>query len=104
MRDVLYKTGTEKQNYKVDVVADVPSGASISSVAATAVDSAAADVSASLIGTVTSSGTVITVPLKAFGTDRETYTVKISATMNDSFGTIAERYVDVRIRNSDYVE
>jgi hypothetical protein len=105
MRDIIYKTTTEKFNYPVDVTADKPSsGATISSVSASAVDSSGASATSTLLGTATSSGMIITVPIKNTTTDKENYVVTISATFNDAFGTVANRILEVRVRDSDLVE
>jgi len=103
-REILYKTTTEKVVYAIDVVADVPSGGAISSVAGTAVDSSGAVVSSTVLGTVTSSGTVVSIQLKATSVDKEVYTVRIAVTMNDALPTVANRILEVRVRDDDTVE
>ena len=105
-RDVLYKTLLEKVPFAIDFTADVPSGGTIATngVTATAKDSAGNDATAILIGTITFSGTIVTVQLKATTLDKETYVVRVRAIMSDSLPTVAERIVEVRVRDNDTVE
>lgn len=105
-REILYKTLLEKVPFAIDFTADVPSSGAIATngVTATAKDSAGLDATATLIGTITFSGTIVTVQLKATTLDKETYVVRVRAIMNDSLPTVAERIVEVRVRDNDTVE
>lgn len=103
-RLVLYKTLTEKVPYAINFSSDVPSGGSISAVTATAKDSAGNDATETIVGTITSSGTTVTTQLKATLVDHETYTVKVRAIMSDSLPTVAERILEVRVRDSGLAE
>lgn len=103
-REILYKNLNAKVPYAIDFVADVPSGGAISAVTAVAKDSAGNDATATIIGTITSSGTIVTTQIKATTLDKETYVLKIKAIMNDSLPTVAERVLEIRVRDSDTVE
>lgn len=103
-RDILYKNLAEKVQFAIDFVADVPTGGVISTSTATAVDSSGTNATSTIVGTCTFYGTLVTVQLKATTLDRETYLVTVKATMNDSLPTVAERVVEVRLRDGDWVE
>ena len=103
-REILYKTLNEKVPYAIDFAADVPSGGSISAVTAVAKDSAGENATETIVGTITSSGTTVTTQIKATTLDKETYVVRIKAIMSDSLPTVAERVLEVRVRDNDTVE
>ena len=104
-REAIFKTRNEKLTYALDFTSDKPVAAStISSVTAIAVSSDGTVVTSLLVGVLTSSGAIVSVPLKATTVNKETYTLTVSVTFNDSAGSIADRVVDVRVRDKDTVE
>lgn len=105
-REILYKTAAEALDHTIDFVAEIPSGGAISSIAITAVNSAGTSDTATIVDTANSgfSGSVVTVVLKASSTDKETYTVVVAVTMDDTPATVRVKVLDVRIRDTITVE
>lgn len=97
MEDVVYKHPDAILSYDVDFTDQLADAdASLTGDGATATDSNGDDKSATVIGTETKSGLVLTVPFKA-GTDGEDYIIIIQAT-GDSSGLIAVKTVEMRVR------
>ena len=105
-REILYKTKAEALDHTLDFVAEIPSGDAISSISITAVDSSGSTATSTIVDTANSgfSGSVVTVVLKATSTDKETYTVVVKVTMDDTPATVREKVLEVRIRDTITVE
>lgn len=104
-REVIFKTRNEKLSYTIDFTGDKPSAAAtIASKTANVVSSDGTVVTALVIGALTNSGAVVSIPLLANLTDKDTYTLTVEVTFNDSPATVAARVVDIRVRDRDTVE
>ncbi len=96
MQDVVYKDPEAKRNYDVDftnILDDADSTLIGEAAVATKTDGTT---DASVIDTLSKSGLVLTVPLKA-GADGEDYVIIIKATGNSS-GLIAVASLEMRVR------
>lgn len=104
-REAIFKTRNEKLTYAIDFTADKPSSsATIASKTASVVSSDGTVVTALVIGALTNSGAVVSIPIKATTLDKETYTLTVEVTFNDSDASVAARVVDIRVRDRDTVE
>lgn len=96
MQDVLYKDPAAVKNYTVDfteILDDTDTAISATSAVATDTNG---DVQAAVIGTLTDTGMVLTVPLQA-GEDGEDYVIIIKATGNNS-AEIGVQSLELRVR------
>lgn len=96
--EVIYKRPNEIYSYSYDFTPKLPLDAALTSPsAATAIDEAGTDVSATVLGTKATSGLTMTYPLIA-GTNNKDYTITmkgIGATSADA----REWVVEMRVRN-----
>jgi hypothetical protein len=95
--DIVYKTPNETISYDVDFTPLLAAAdASLTGESVTAVDSSDA-AAASVVGTATKAGLVLTAPLQA-GTNGEDYLVKFKATGNSS-ARVREVVIEMRVRS-----
>jgi hypothetical protein len=89
------KRTATKARLSVDFAGEMESGDTVASATVTATDDAAADVSASLISTISASGTKVLWTLKGWGTQGANYYVRVTATTTQ--GDVLPKVVRLRI-------